>query len=398
MRCLMQRLSLFCLLLGLAATSSHASGTSSGWTLETLTDGLHALCLDSTRTKSLLVESADSLWLIEAAISSKGGNARQLQESREGGAEILSLLADRFPRKALAAVLHSHWHPHSISTLTPFLEAGVPLITTRDNFKRVREFLDPELLATDSSLIHFVESDSLVLGEDRSRIVAYRLSKADYPSLPTPDYLLIHLSGHNVLQCGCMYRRGGSTQVGGKDLISSRNVDLQRFLSSKQLPIEQLARLYLEPDSVGQLLPFSGLAETIQNGVTLQELAAPFQALETDSLLAARDRLLADAARDGLPASLFNRLVFAELQRQDLPRARIFAELQILLNPADANAWDTMGEVHYFAGRGDLASHFEKQSTRIDSSYTGGGAEVWQQDLETHRKQWLKASTPDPED
>jgi hypothetical protein len=372
------------------STLALANETSRPWMLHEIGDGLYALEIDSTGTKCTIVELDESLCLIEVALSRRGPGV--LTEDREGGEVLLRFLRERFPDKPLGFVMHTHWHAHSIASVTPFLEEGVALVTTRANFEKLGEFVDSGLVDSRADLIRFVEGDSMVIGEGPRKIVAYRLQKEEYPSLPATDYLFFHLAGHRALHCGCMYNKWSGEPVRGREILTTREQDVYKFIKTKGLRLDGLIRFVREDSATGQVLPFAGLEDVIANGVTAEELTAPFRELGTDSLRAARDRLVRDIISDGIPARLFNRLVYDALERQELARAKEFALLQVMAGPSNANAWDTLGEVHYFLGELAVARAYEKHSRRIDPDFSGGGEAVWEKDLAEHRKKWSEPS------
>jgi hypothetical protein len=373
------------LLFGTGGWATEADGP---WSLNEIGDGLYSLEIDSTGTKCTIVEFDGSLCLIEVSLSRRGGGAGALTEHRQGGEAILRLLREQFPDKPLDTVLHSHWHPHSMASVAPFLEEGISLVTTRANFERVQEFVDPSLVEKRADLIRYVDGDSIVIGRGSKEIVVYRLQKEDYPTIPSTDYLFFHLPGHRALLCGCMYNKWTGEPVEGREILTTREQDLYKFITANGLDIDGLIRLNREEGETGQVLPFAGLKNVIENGVTAEELTAPYRELSTDSLHAARDRLVQDVISRGIPAPLFNRLVYDALGQKELARAKEFALLQVLAGPSRANAWDTLGEVHYFLGELAVARAYEMHARRIDPEYAGGGEAAWGKDLADYQKKW----------
>lgn len=372
----------------LFSTVCFATEGAEPWSLREIGDGLHGLVIDSTGTKSVIVEFDESLCLIEVSLSAKGGGASELTEHRPGGEAILRFLKEEFPGKPLETVLHSHWHPHSLASIAPFLEEGISLVTTRSNFERIREFADSSLVEAHPGLIRYVEGDSLIIGQGPRRIVVHRLQKEDYPSLPGTDYLFFHLPAQRALHCGCMYNKWRGDPVNGREILTTREQDLYKFITAKGLDLDGLIRLNREDDKIGGVLPVAGLQDVIRNGITTPELTEPFQLTSTESLHTARDRLVRDAIANNMPGRLFNGLVYEAIEEHDLPRAKELALLQALVVPSNANAWDTLGEVHYFLGELAVARAYEKHSRRIDPDFNAGGESAWKTDLARFQKQW----------
>jgi hypothetical protein len=64
-----------------------------------------------------------------------------------------------------------------------------------------------------------------------------------------------------------------------------------------------------------------------------------------------RDSIVTSATFKGIPAGIFNFAVFRCLSEKEFDKALQFAWIQVQMNPSDANAWYTLGEVYYFMGR-----------------------------------------------
>ena len=100
------------------------------------------------------------------------------------------------------------------------------------------------------------------------------------------------------------------------------------------------------------------------------------------------EKYIIDIIDNNIPPSLINTAVYTLLRDNKLSKALAIARLQTLLNPSDANSWDTYGEVYYFLGNEQMALFYEKQSTKVDPGFSGGGLEVWKNDLESYKKIW----------
>jgi hypothetical protein len=196
--------------------------------------------------------------------------------------------------------------------------------------------------------------------------------------VPTDDYLYFELPRYHAVYAGCMFMQWQGAPVLGRELVTAREDDLYKLLTTGREPPAQLLRVDREPGH--ELIAFAGLAHTVAYGVRSRELAERYRGLSADELRSQRARLLADAVRDGIPASILNDVVYAALRAHELDRAFELALLQVLLAPASANAWDTLGEVCYFRGDRALALTYQRQARKLDPKAEGGEA-VWQQDL-----------------
>lgn len=359
-------------------------------TITQVEEGLFFMYYDSSSSKSTIVEFKHFIALLEVPIKDEGGGAQNLKDHSEGAEKVMRSLQHYFPKKPLKYVLHSHWHPHSISSVKPFLEKGVQLISTKSNFEKMREFIDEKTATQYAKQIQFVETDSLIISDKTNKIVAYRFLQKDFPATPTTEYLYFHLPKYNFLHCGCMYSKWNGKAVEGKPLITSREGDLHKFIASQHLKPRFLIRLSTEKTEANDMQPFNGLENTIKNGISAQTIASRYNALDAKTLNSQQDSLIKEILQNNIPVSIFNSLAYGSLKVRDFPKALAFAKIQMLLKPFDANSWDTLGEVYFFAGDEHLATQCEQQIKLVNPTFQSGGRDVWQKDLAEYSKNWEK--------
>jgi hypothetical protein len=377
---------------GPAAPSARPPGDGPVTAIRRVGEGLYVLYYEGSGGKSTVIEGDDALALIEVPVSDEGGGAKRLTEHREGGERALRALRRRFPGKPLKYLLTTHWHPHSASSLAPFVEQGAKVVTTRANFERLKAMLAPATLARAAEWVQFVDGDSREFGRGRGRVVAHRFKRSNYPSTPTDDYLYFYLPGHDALHVGCMYNKWEGPPVTGRELLTRREVDLHQFLLDRGLRPSRLIRVTREASEPTEALPAAGLDRVVREGVRASELAARYERLGAAEVRARRVALVREAAADGIPARVLNQIVDDDLKRRDLERALEFATLQALLAPDDPNAWDTLGQVHYFLGDLAVAKAYERAAKRIEPTFVGGEP-AWRAELEAHQREWA-ASPP----
>lgn len=348
-------------------------------------DGLWFMYYDSSKSKSTIVEFDDFVAMIEVPVKDEGGNARVLEEHAAGGEKALRSLREAFPGKPLKYVIHSHWHPHSISSVRPFLEAGVTLVSTRKNFGRLRSFVDSATVVRHAGRITFVDGDSLVVEAPGNRIVVHRFTKEEFPNAPSEDYLYCYLPKYNFLHCACMYNKWTGEKVEGKELLTGREEDLHRFLTTRNLKPEFLIRLNREKTESNDMQPYEGLSDVVANGISAAKLSARFLALDGGTLRTSRDSIARAVIEGGIPASVINSAVYAAVASNDHGKAIQLAHLQALVRPSDPNAWDTLGEAYYAAGDTLMARSFGAQAKLISPAFEGGGEEVWRKNADERR-------------
>ncbi len=353
-------------------------------------NGIYFMYYDSSKSKSTIVEFNDFIAMIEAPAIDLGADAKELKEDHIAGEKILRTLKDRFPGKPLKYFLFSHWHPHSVSVINPFIKEGVKIVSTSSNFNTIRVFIDTVNYPSYRNNFIFV-NDSMVIDEPGSSIIAYRFTKKDFPNVPTEDYLYFYMPKQNIMHCACMYSKWSGKPVYGKEMITGREEDLERFIREKGLNPDYLVRLSKEKDQPNDMQPFSGLNNVISTGIKSSEILETVLSYNEQELNSSPEKLIADILENNIPPSIINTAVYNLLRKNQLTKALAFARLQTLLNPSDANSWDTYGEVYYFMGNLQMAEYYEKQSKKIQPEYSGGGVEVWKKDLEEHKKLWEKS-------
>ena len=89
--------------------------TVTNYSITSVDDGLHYLYYDSSTAKSTVVEFDKFIALLEVPVKNEGGGATNLKDHVYGGNKVIELLKKQFPDKPLRYLLHTHWHPHSIS-------------------------------------------------------------------------------------------------------------------------------------------------------------------------------------------------------------------------------------------------------------------------------------------
>ncbi|MBE2216963.1 MAG: hypothetical protein IAE90_02090 [Ignavibacteria bacterium] len=365
--------------------------------MEKSKEGLYFMYYDSSNSKSTIVEFNDFVVLIEVPVKDEGGGATNMKDHIDGGLKAIRTIEKQFPGKPIKYVIHSHWHPHSISSVAPFLENGSKLITTMENYSIIKKFMDESVKEKYKSNVIFAEQDtrsagdSLVIDEPGNRIVIHYLKKSDYPNLPTIDYLYCYLPNYNMLHCACMYNKWTGEPVEGKEMLTGREEDLHRFLSEKNIKPEHLIRLNNEKNLPGNLQPYSGLEDVVNNGIRASDILNRYLLLNEQELKDRFDAITDEIINNNIPVSLMNTAAYQMIRLNDLARALVFAKLQAMINPSDPNSWDTLGEVYYFMGKLESARKCSKEAKEIDPNFNQGGEKVWEEDLKEYQKIWESA-------
>lgn len=360
--------------------------------IQKVKDGMYFMYYDTSAikqeiTKSTIIEFKEFIALIDVPILQQGGGAKKLKDHTIEGKQIIQSLKKYFPKKPLKYVLSSHWHPHSISSVLPFITNKTTLITTSSNFKKIQEFVDSSTYNFNKKYFLFIDKDSFIIEDKSNKIVVYNIKKEDYPSVPTKDFLYFYFPRYNVLNSACMYWRL-NTKIKEQELIYDRLFDLNKFLIAKNIHPNYFTR-YTEDSSTNGLVPMSELNYVLKNGISNAEINEKYLNIKDTMSDLECSIITKKLIEDKVPNSIINSRVYNYLEKKDLKKALTLAKIQTQIQPSDANVWDTYGEVLYFIGEVELANYYDKQAQVINPNFKDGGIDVWKEDLKTYQKLWL---------
>ncbi|MBT1697086.1 hypothetical protein KK083_09385 [Fulvivirgaceae bacterium PWU4] len=352
-------------------------------------EGLYFMYYDTTKTKNIvtkstIVEFRNYIALIEMPISNDGAGTTHLKDHTAEGEQVLQSLKSYFPSKPLKYVLSTHWHPHSISSVIPFISRKITLVTTSQNFERIKEYIDSATLLRYGKYIRFVDTDSMVINDKRNKIITYRIEDSNNPNLPTKDFLYFYLPRYKALHVSCMYYRYDNRFVAGRELIYGRNEDLSRFIVSKPFRPEYLIRTRADQEETNSMIPYPRLKQIMETGVTMTNLRDSFLKMSTAQLNTQTDSVVSAAVVNMVPPGAISAAVDEALKKNDLRKALALAKIQALLNPSSAASWNTFGKIYYFLGERALASMYEAQCKKIDPKYSSG-LTVWEKQWQDHQ-------------
>ncbi|HEY0740006.1 MAG TPA: hypothetical protein VGD40_01040 [Chryseosolibacter sp.] len=351
-------------------------------------DGFYHLFYDSSTAKSTVIEFEKFIALVEVPIRNEGGGATHLRDHSFAAQKVIAALEKYFPKKPLKYVLHSHWHPHSISSVKPFLVRGTTLISTQSNFERLKEFVDSTTVIRYNKQIRFVDSDSLVIKDKTNSIVVYRFLQSEYKSTPAKEYLYFYFPKYAALHSGCMYAKSQRTLADGREIVTDRVKDLDAFVRRKNLKVDNFVRINGDKQSPLCLMQGEEFKLICKTGVTVSDINDAYFSIGTEALNNNQDSLAQVILTHNIPASILNGNVYSSLRERNFNRALAFARLQVLVSPSDANAWDTLGEVNFILGNTELAKSFHAQSLKVDPGFNTGGLNAWTQTLREYSELW----------
>ena len=333
-------------------------------------------------SKSAIIEFKDFIVLLEMPLAYSNSN---ISDHKEGGELILKRLKTYFPKKPLRYIVSSHWHPHSISSITPFLNNGIKIISTKANFEILKPIIDSTVLQKNINNIILLEQDSMVISDKTNSLILYKILKKDYSYLPTEEFIYVYNPKHKILQTSCMYQRLGNFKIRGKEMISGRTENLYSFIQLKHLSVNKMLCTENFFDDENNMISIDSLELLMQNGIGMIYLENQLCALSVETLVQKRDSLIKAFVISPISFSVLNKSVYSLLRQKQYTKALALAQIQALLNPSDPNTWDTLGEVYYFMGENAVALRYEKQCLKMDANYSGGMKE-WKINYDTINK------------
>jgi hypothetical protein len=353
-------------------------------------DGLYHLYYDSSTAKSTIVEFEKFIVLLEVPTKNEGGGATNLKDHVYAGKKVLDILAKEFPKKPLKYILHTHWHPHSLSSIKPFITNGATIITTQSNWKKIRTFTDTLTLDKYKKNIQIVDKDSIVIKDKMNKIVAYRFLQKDFPNTPTPEYLYFYLPRYSALHTGCMYNRWQGDPVEGREILTGREEDIQKFLVTKNIKPQCFLRGSGDKNEEKGMIAFAKFDNVIHNGISATEINKKYVQIPEPILRLKKDSLIHVIKSNKIPKSFYNSAAYSALRGKLFDVALDYAQIHLALDPEDPNGWDTLGEVYYFMNQVELARLQEKMARKVSPDFSQGGEKAWKENLENMKKTWGK--------
>lgn len=213
--------------------------------------GVWSVELPDIDSRSLILEFADQLVLIEVALASANGE------------RILAAARQKWPDKPIGKVLFSHHHPHYTGGLRPFIATGATIYTTQGNEAFVRSVaarrftLEPDRLArSPRPLALETFSGRLELADSSNALVAFDYGKL---SQHTDEFVVFWLPRQQLLfqtELGWVQRDGVLRPLrraaGLLAWLDAEHLDVRRLLQSYPMRDQQAMVGLSELDSLAR--------------------------------------------------------------------------------------------------------------------------------------------------
>ena len=159
--------------------------------LQQVAEGTWSISMNDVESRSLVVEFADHLAVIEVALSSANGE------------RIVDTLKRKWPSKPIRYVLFSHHHPHYLGGLRALLAEGATVVTTPGNeayVRRIAEYpftLRPDRFARAPRPVRVLPFPARIeLSDSTNRLVAFNIGTR---SNHTDEFVLFWLPRQRAL-------------------------------------------------------------------------------------------------------------------------------------------------------------------------------------------------------
>ena len=198
--------------------------------LVAIAPGVWSLDLDDIDSRTLIVEFADHLAIIEVAVGSANGE------------RIVDAARRQWPNKPVRYGLFSHHHPHYLGGLRALMAEGATIVTTPGNETFVRSLaerpftLEPDRFARAPRPVNVVTfSDRYELADSTNRLVAINYgARSDH----TDEFVVFWLPRQRLL----FEAEQGWVSRQGTPRASRRAAGLLTWIREQKLDVDRIAQ------------------------------------------------------------------------------------------------------------------------------------------------------------
>ncbi|WP_033960204.1 hypothetical protein [Psychroserpens jangbogonensis] len=309
---------------------------------------------------------------------------------------LITFIDSIYLNKPIKYILNSHHHSHSLSIITPFLENGAKLVTTKENIKthNKKGLFGNKTSDSYSESIIQISSDTTLLAETKNPIDVLYLKKSDYNSIPTETYLFFNFPEQKLLATSCMvYLKDINEKYGYKGIVyNNRLIDVNKIITDKNLKVKNTLQLYKFTYDNGNRKPpifsISHLEKVLEHSWHRRKLSEHFQSMSYEELTTNKDNLLEYHIENSIYHIILNHAVYELIEKKDYPKAVLLAQILLLYEPDRIDYIDTLGEAHFNNGQINMAKYYNEIIKESKSNTEEIGLVMW----ETNQKDRLKNS------
>lgn len=365
--------------------ASNSITAQNNFLLNRFSETISFIRMDSLHTsQATIIEYPEFLTVIELPFIDEGGNvSKNLHEDSTKAEEFIRFLDKIYKGKPVKHILHSHWHLHSLSGITPFFKRNATLYTAKSNWQYSinNGFLANTDINAFSKQISFVEKDTTILSKTEFPISILHLD-ISYRFKPTKEYLLFYFPQNKALHASCLCAVSETELQRKGGIYHDRLTDIRKAVESRSLEVDTIIKLGRYDQKKGTYLPpyflYSSICTLMDNAKPYFSLIKQIADIDSVILLDKKDSLLTATIAKKTSPSLFNQAVYECIRVGEYNKAIILAHFLNLYYPGEVAYIDTMGEAYYVAGDIEAATYYDSLLKRKDPKFTGG-LETWAQ-------------------
>lgn len=307
---------------------------------------------------------------------------------------LITFIDSIYLHKPIKYILNSHHHRHSLSTVTPFLEKGAKLITSKENIKTYNKrglFGNKTSKGYSNSIIE-ISADTILLAETKNPIEVLYLKKSDYKSIPTATYLFFNFPKQKLLATSCMvYLKDIDEKYGYKGIVyNDRLINVNKIIADKNLTVKNTLQLYRFRSEDGlrtpPVFPISHLQNVLKHSWHRRALSEHFQNMSYEELTTKKDSILNYLVESSIYHIIVNHAVYELIEKKEYQKAVALAQILVTYTPDKVDYIDSLGEAYYNNGQMEMAKYYDKIINKSKSETEGLGLAMW----ETNQKDRLK--------
>lgn len=336
-------------------------------------------------SQSTVIEYPKFIVVVELPFYHDGANrAANLEQDIPKAQLFLEYLQKEY-RKPVKYVLSSHWHLHSNSGISPFFASGAKLISTKQNWDYS---VNNGLLASSESKptpdqVIYISKDSTILSNTSFPIQIMYIDET-YTNKPTKDFLFFYFPKSKALHAACMCAVFTvDFQQMPSFVYSDRVTDLDRSITSRNLPVTHLIKLYSEYDKEKKSYrePFvtnEYFTEYKKHGTAINTVVKKLSACDQSVLTAKQDSVVSHLVTTKTSGYILNSTVYDCMKQKEYAKAVEWARILNIVYPGEANYIDTMGEACLNAGDIAMATHYSNVLKRLDAKNFPDAVKSWE--------------------
>ena len=291
-------------------------------------ENIYLVWYDQYENKSIIAEFDKYLVLVE------------FPQNDSVSIDIITKARELFPKKPIKFVLHSHHHPHSISSFDPFLKlTNATLVTTKYNLQEVKNITKDTITLFNRNIIY----DSTYIIKDRiNEVVCYNILQSNY-TVPTKEYQVFYFPNQQMMISGCLFNKPKAYY----EIVNARKPALKKFIADHDLTINTFI-----PTNTSRINGFEDICttemldSTLVKGINPNQFMDNFQSKTFEYLESKMDSLELEFKR--IPRSFDYNVLANGLRniRKDYNRAIIIYKVLSRIYPNENELFYFIGECY----------------------------------------------------